>query len=117
MRNRAEVDATLQTAKVNPAELLPVVHCLSFGPQAAAGECCLLQLEPGLCAEIEAGCRYGRGGTCPLCRGAARPGGGDNFHSVVSWGSAAVVAGTATRARLMDRGKPAPRREAGVFHP
>ncbi|NXD69597.1 DCC1 protein, partial [Eolophus roseicapillus] len=56
MRNRAEVDATLQTAKVNPAELLPVVHCLSFGPQAAAGECCLLQLEPGLCAEIEAGC-------------------------------------------------------------
>ncbi|NWS39027.1 DCC1 protein, partial [Probosciger aterrimus] len=56
MRNRAEVDATLQTAKVNPAELLPVVHCLSFGPQAASGECCLLQLEPGLCAEIEAGC-------------------------------------------------------------
>ncbi|XP_062483091.1 sister chromatid cohesion protein DCC1 isoform X1 [Pezoporus occidentalis] len=56
MRNRAEVDATLQTAKVNPAELLPVVHCLSFGPQAAAGGCCLLQLEPGLCAEIEAGC-------------------------------------------------------------
>ncbi|XP_030360694.1 sister chromatid cohesion protein DCC1 isoform X2 [Strigops habroptila] len=56
MRSRAEVDATLQTAKLNPAELLPVVHCLSFGPQAAAGECCLLQLEPGLCAEIEAGC-------------------------------------------------------------
>uniref|UniRef100_A0A8B9IS81 Sister chromatid cohesion protein DCC1 n=1 Tax=Amazona collaria TaxID=241587 RepID=A0A8B9IS81_9PSIT len=56
MRNRAEVDATLQTAKVNPEELLPVVHCLSFGPQAAAGECRLLQLEPGLCAEIEAGC-------------------------------------------------------------
>ncbi|KAM6143029.1 sister chromatid cohesion protein DCC1 [Phoenicopterus ruber ruber] len=55
MRNRAEVDATLQTAKLNPAELLPAVHCLSFGPQAGAGECCLLQLEPGLCAELEAG--------------------------------------------------------------
>ncbi|NWS66508.1 DCC1 protein, partial [Crotophaga sulcirostris] len=55
MRNRGEVDATLQTAKVNPAELLPVVHCLSFAPQAGAGECCLLQLEPGLCAELEAG--------------------------------------------------------------
>ncbi|NXW14836.1 DCC1 protein, partial [Circaetus pectoralis] len=55
MRSRAEVDATLRTAKLNPAELLPVVHCLSFGPQAGAGECCLLQLEPGLCAELEAG--------------------------------------------------------------
>ncbi|XP_017681943.1 PREDICTED: sister chromatid cohesion protein DCC1 isoform X1 [Lepidothrix coronata] len=54
-RSRAEVDATLQTAKLNPAELLPAVHCLSFGPQASAGECCLLQLEPGLCAELEAG--------------------------------------------------------------
>ncbi|KAF1460702.1 Sister chromatid cohesion protein DCC1, partial [Spheniscus demersus] len=57
MRSRAEVDATLQTAKLNPAELLPAVHCLSFGPQAGAGECCLLQLEPGLCAELEAGRR------------------------------------------------------------
>ncbi|NXU03056.1 DCC1 protein, partial [Buphagus erythrorhynchus] len=55
MRSRAEVDATLQTAKLNPAELLPAVHCLSFGPQAGGGECCLLQLEPGLCAELEAG--------------------------------------------------------------
>ncbi|XP_053916623.1 sister chromatid cohesion protein DCC1 [Cuculus canorus] len=55
MRSRAEVDATLQTAKLNPAELLPVVHCLSFGPRAGAGECCLLQLEPALCAELEAG--------------------------------------------------------------
>lgn len=60
MRSRAEVDATLRTAKLNPAELLPIVHCLSFGPQAGAGECCLLQLEPGLCAELEAGRRYGR---------------------------------------------------------
>lgn len=60
MRSRAEVDATLRTAKLNPAELLPIVHCLSFGSQAGAGECCLLQLEPGLCAELEAGRRYGR---------------------------------------------------------
>lgn len=59
MRSRAEVDATLQTAKLNPAELLPAVQCLSFGPQAGGGECCLLQLEPGLCAELEAGRRYG----------------------------------------------------------
>ncbi|POI33526.1 hypothetical protein CIB84_002722 [Bambusicola thoracicus] len=55
MRSRAEVDATLRTAKLNPAELLPAVHCLSFGPQVGAGECCLLQLEAGLCAELEAG--------------------------------------------------------------
>lgn len=94
MRSRAEVDATLQTAKLKPAELLPAVQCLSFGPQAAAGECCLLQLEPGLCAELEAGRRYGRGAPW-------RPGG------VVATRSAAtfpplplvtlVVAGTATR--------------------
>ncbi|NXG51947.1 DCC1 protein, partial [Psilopogon haemacephalus] len=56
MRSRAEVDATLQTAKLNPAELLPVAHCLSFGPRAGAGDYCLLQLEPGLGAQLEAGC-------------------------------------------------------------
>ncbi|XP_060631810.2 sister chromatid cohesion protein DCC1 [Anolis sagrei] len=55
MRTREEVDATLHVAKVNPAELLPVVQSLSFGPQVGAGECCLLQLEPELCAELEAG--------------------------------------------------------------
>ncbi|KAH0617468.1 hypothetical protein JD844_015744 [Phrynosoma platyrhinos] len=55
MRTREEVEATLQVAKVNPAELLPVVQCLSFGSEAEAAECRLLQLEPELCAELEAG--------------------------------------------------------------
>ncbi|KAM7175480.1 sister chromatid cohesion protein DCC1 [Macrochelys suwanniensis] len=55
MRSREEVEATLHIAKLKPAELLPPVHCLSFSPRASAGECCLLQLEPGLCAELEAG--------------------------------------------------------------
>uniref|UniRef100_A0A452GNC8 Sister chromatid cohesion protein DCC1 n=1 Tax=Gopherus agassizii TaxID=38772 RepID=A0A452GNC8_9SAUR len=55
MRSREEVEATLRIAKLNPAELLPPVHCLRFNPRASAGECCLLQLEPGLCAELEAG--------------------------------------------------------------
>uniref|UniRef100_A0A8C8SEC4 Sister chromatid cohesion protein DCC1 n=1 Tax=Pelusios castaneus TaxID=367368 RepID=A0A8C8SEC4_9SAUR len=55
MRSREEVEATLHIAKLNPAELLPAVHCLSFSPRVSAGECCLLQLEPGLCAELEAG--------------------------------------------------------------
>ncbi|KAH1178125.1 sister chromatid cohesion protein DCC1 isoform X1 [Mauremys mutica] len=55
MRSREEAEATLHIAKLNPAELLPPVHCLSFSPRAGAGECCLLQLEPGLCAELEAG--------------------------------------------------------------
>ncbi|XP_066481712.1 sister chromatid cohesion protein DCC1 isoform X2 [Tiliqua scincoides] len=55
MRSREEVEATLQVAKLNPAELLPPVQCLRFSPQAAAQECCLLQLEPELCAELEAG--------------------------------------------------------------
>uniref|UniRef100_A0A8C0GE44 Sister chromatid cohesion protein DCC1 n=1 Tax=Chelonoidis abingdonii TaxID=106734 RepID=A0A8C0GE44_CHEAB len=55
MRSLEEVEATLHIAKLNPVELLPPVHCLSFSPRASAGECCLLQLEPGLCAELEAG--------------------------------------------------------------
>ncbi|KAJ7338090.1 hypothetical protein JRQ81_010653 [Phrynocephalus forsythii] len=56
MRTREEVEATLQVAKVDPAELHPVVQCLSFGSQADdAAECYLLQLEPELCAELEAG--------------------------------------------------------------
>ncbi|KAF7246909.1 Transcription initiation factor TFIID subunit 2 [Varanus komodoensis] len=55
MRSREEVDATLQVAKVNPAELLPVVQCLSFCAQEDAADHYLLQLEPELCAELEAG--------------------------------------------------------------
>uniref|UniRef100_A0A6J0U1P2 Sister chromatid cohesion protein DCC1 n=1 Tax=Pogona vitticeps TaxID=103695 RepID=A0A6J0U1P2_9SAUR len=55
MRSREEVEATLQVAKVDPAELWPVVQCLSFGSQANATERYLLQLEPELCAELEAG--------------------------------------------------------------
>ncbi|KAM6457785.1 sister chromatid cohesion protein DCC1 [Liasis olivaceus] len=55
MRSREEVDATLQVAKLNPAELLPTVQCLSFSPQVDAGDYCLLQLEPELCGELEAG--------------------------------------------------------------
>ncbi|KAK7825596.1 hypothetical protein U0070_016236 [Myodes glareolus] len=57
-RTREEVDATLQVAKLNTAELLPTVHCLSFGPGisgAAAGDFCLLELEPALCQQLEAG--------------------------------------------------------------
>ncbi|KAJ6663154.1 hypothetical protein lerEdw1_010747 [Lerista edwardsae] len=55
MRSREEVEATLQVAKLNVAELLPSAQCLSFSPQADAQDCCLLQLEPELCAELEAG--------------------------------------------------------------
>ncbi|XP_029779778.1 sister chromatid cohesion protein DCC1 isoform X3 [Suricata suricatta] len=56
-RTREEVDATLQIAKLNAAELLPAVHCLGFGPGAgaAAGDFCLLELEPSLCQQLEAG--------------------------------------------------------------
>ncbi|XP_068381669.1 sister chromatid cohesion protein DCC1 isoform X2 [Eschrichtius robustus] len=56
-RTRDEVDATLQIAKLNAAELLPTVHCLGFGPgaSAAAGDFCLLELEPALCQQLEAG--------------------------------------------------------------
>ncbi|XP_036119684.1 sister chromatid cohesion protein DCC1 [Molossus molossus] len=57
-RTRDEVDATLQIAKLNPAELLPAVQCLGFRPgasAAAAGDFCLLELEPALCQQLEAG--------------------------------------------------------------
>ncbi|XP_045717290.1 sister chromatid cohesion protein DCC1 [Phyllostomus hastatus] len=57
-RTRDEVDATLQVAKLNPAELLPAVHCLGFSPEAsaaAAGDFYLLELDPALCQELEAG--------------------------------------------------------------
>lgn len=60
MRTREEVDATLQIAKLNAAELLPTVHCLGFGlgaSGAAAGDFCLLELEPALCQQLEAGQR------------------------------------------------------------
>ncbi|XP_027709831.1 sister chromatid cohesion protein DCC1 isoform X2 [Vombatus ursinus] len=58
MRTREEVDATLQIAKLNPSELLPTVHCLSFSPGASgatAGDFCLVELEPSLCQQLEAG--------------------------------------------------------------
>ncbi|XP_053100106.1 sister chromatid cohesion protein DCC1 [Hemicordylus capensis] len=55
MRSREEVEATLQVAKLDPVELLPAVQCLSFSAQADAADCCLLQLEPDLCAALEAG--------------------------------------------------------------
>ncbi|KAM9100754.1 sister chromatid cohesion protein DCC1 [Sarcophilus harrisii] len=58
MRTREEVDATLQIAKLNPSELLPAVHCLSFSPGASgatAGDFCLMELEPALCQQLEAG--------------------------------------------------------------
>uniref|UniRef100_A0A2K5LBT3 Sister chromatid cohesion protein DCC1 n=1 Tax=Cercocebus atys TaxID=9531 RepID=A0A2K5LBT3_CERAT len=54
-RTREEVDATLQIAKLNAAELLPAVHCLGFGPGASAGDFCLLELEPTLCQQLEDG--------------------------------------------------------------
>ncbi|XP_037358160.1 sister chromatid cohesion protein DCC1 [Talpa occidentalis] len=57
-RTREEVDATLEIAKLNPDELLPAAHCLGFGPRAsgaAAGDFCLLELEPALCQHLEAG--------------------------------------------------------------
>ncbi|XP_035133373.2 sister chromatid cohesion protein DCC1 isoform X3 [Callithrix jacchus] len=59
-RTREEVDATLLIAKLNAAELMPTVHCLSFGPGAsgaAAGDFCLLELEPTLCQQLEDGHR------------------------------------------------------------
>lgn len=87
MRSRAEVEATLRSAKLSPAELLPAAQCLSFGPGTAGpGECCLLQLEPGLCAQLEAGARYR---IPPEARGAG--GGGEaRGGGELSWAPGAV---------------------------
>lgn len=58
VRSREEVDATLQVAKLDPAELLPAAQCLSFSAQTDPTDFFLLQLEPELCAELEAGRRW-----------------------------------------------------------
>lgn len=119
MRSRAEVDATLQTAKLNPAELLPAVHCLSFGPQAGTGDCCLLQLEPGLCAELEAGRRYGWSGAPPAGRCVSPRAGTRPVARCPPPTAAPSPFGAWWPPRrpeegLRDRDRPAPRREAGV---
>ncbi|XP_049336606.1 sister chromatid cohesion protein DCC1 [Astyanax mexicanus] len=55
VRGLEEVRATLQIAKLKEEDLLPVFHCLSFRRSAAAADYHLLELDPALCAQIQAG--------------------------------------------------------------
>ncbi|XP_041044993.1 sister chromatid cohesion protein DCC1 isoform X2 [Carcharodon carcharias] len=55
MRTLQEIQATLQVAKVDPAELQPLVQCLSFSDSFSSEDYCLLELDDTLCKYIESG--------------------------------------------------------------
>ncbi|XP_005994610.1 sister chromatid cohesion protein DCC1 [Latimeria chalumnae] len=55
MRTGEEVRATLQTAKLNPEELQPTVHCLTFSDNVTSGEYCLMELDEAICKHVESG--------------------------------------------------------------
>ncbi|XP_044150685.1 sister chromatid cohesion protein DCC1 [Bufo gargarizans] len=54
-RSREEVEATLQIAKLNLEDLRSTVQCLTFSETFTSGDFNLMELDDGLCKEIEAG--------------------------------------------------------------
>ncbi|XP_040287943.1 sister chromatid cohesion protein DCC1 [Bufo bufo] len=54
-RSREEVEATLQIAKLNVEDLRSTVQCLTFSETFTSGDFNLMELDDGLCKEIEAG--------------------------------------------------------------
>ncbi|XP_055490594.1 sister chromatid cohesion protein DCC1 [Leucoraja erinacea] len=57
MRTLAEIQATLEVAKLEPADLLPSVQCISFSESVSSGDYCLMELDETLCKYIESGQR------------------------------------------------------------
>ncbi|XP_038665721.1 sister chromatid cohesion protein DCC1 isoform X1 [Scyliorhinus canicula] len=55
MRTLQEIQATLQVAKLDPAELQPVAQCLSFSESFSSEDYCLLEVDDTLCKYIESG--------------------------------------------------------------
>ncbi|XP_067888305.1 sister chromatid cohesion protein DCC1 isoform X2 [Heterodontus francisci] len=55
MRTLPEIQATLQVAKLDPAELQPSVQCLSFSDSFSSGDYCLMEVDETLCKYIESG--------------------------------------------------------------
>uniref|UniRef100_UPI00398F67C1 sister chromatid cohesion protein DCC1 n=1 Tax=Pristiophorus japonicus TaxID=55135 RepID=UPI00398F67C1 len=55
MRTLQEIQATLQVAKLDPADLQPSVHCMSFSDSVSSGDYCLMELDETLCKYIESG--------------------------------------------------------------
>ncbi|GCB80370.1 hypothetical protein scyTo_0018096 [Scyliorhinus torazame] len=55
MRTLQEIHATLQVAKLDPAELQPVAQCLSFSESFSSEDYCLLEVDDTLCKYIESG--------------------------------------------------------------
>ncbi|KAM9308019.1 sister chromatid cohesion protein DCC1 [Gastrophryne carolinensis] len=56
-RTCEEVEATLQTAKLNVEDLRSTAHCLAFSSTFNSGDYCLMELDETLCKEIETGAR------------------------------------------------------------
>ncbi|XP_067832419.1 sister chromatid cohesion protein DCC1 isoform X2 [Heptranchias perlo] len=55
MRTLQEIQATLQVAKLDPAEIQPSVQCISFSDSVRSGDYCLMELDETLCKCIESG--------------------------------------------------------------
>lgn len=55
MRTLAEVQATLQIAKLKEEDLQSTVQCLSFGSSISSTDYCLMELDDSLCKLIESG--------------------------------------------------------------
>lgn len=55
MRTLAEVQATLQIAKLKEEDLQSTVQCLSFGNSVSSTDYCLMELDDSLCKLIESG--------------------------------------------------------------
>ncbi|XP_077337571.1 sister chromatid cohesion protein DCC1 [Lithobates pipiens] len=54
-RSLDEVEATLQTAKLNVEDLRSTAQCLAFSNTFTSGDYCLMELDDTLCKEIESG--------------------------------------------------------------
>ncbi|XP_056378636.1 sister chromatid cohesion protein DCC1 isoform X2 [Hyla sarda] len=54
-RTREEVEATLQTAKVNVEDLRSTAQCLTFSETFTSGDYSLMEVDDALCKELEAG--------------------------------------------------------------
>ncbi|XP_051879312.1 sister chromatid cohesion protein DCC1 [Pristis pectinata] len=55
MRTLEEIQATLEVAKLVPADLQPSVQCISFSESVSSGDYCLMELDETLCRYIESG--------------------------------------------------------------
>ncbi|XP_069776696.1 sister chromatid cohesion protein DCC1 isoform X1 [Narcine bancroftii] len=55
MRTLKEIEATLQVAKLDAADLRSTVQCISFSENVSSGDYCLMELDETLCKSLESG--------------------------------------------------------------